>query len=254
MFPTLSIGSIALPTYPLLLLIALWVGMGVAAGYAQRLQIDGDHVYNAGLYGLIAWIVGARLWFVLSHWENYGPNPLQAFSLSRSALSVEEGLIVAGLVILVYLKRYRLPLGLFADAVAPGLALALAIGHLGAFLGGDALGMPATVPWAVEIGGVARHPAQLYIALSSLVIFLLLTMVGRWRPWAGFQIWLWLALYSLSRLFLEVFMARPAVVGDGFLAVQVAALGGLVLALAVMAYRFSGHPVQVEVENYEVVG
>ena len=90
MYPTLLIGTVAIPTYPLLMLIALWAGLWLAARRADRLGLDGDHVYNAGLYGLIAGIIGARLWFVLAHWENYAENLGQALSLSRSALAVPD--------------------------------------------------------------------------------------------------------------------------------------------------------------------
>jgi prolipoprotein diacylglyceryl transferase len=211
----------------------------------MRLGIEGDHVYNAGLYGLLAGLIGARLWFVLSHWENYAPNLAQAFSLSRSALSVTEGFIIAGLVVLIYLQRNNVPLGTFLDAAAPGLALAIAIGNVGAFLGGEALGAPSNLPWAVEIAGIARHPVQLYEAIASLIILGILLRV-RQRPWPGFHFLLFVVLYSLSRLILEVFRARPYLIGDGYLAVQVVALVAIVVALAVMAYNFRNDLVKTQ--------
>ena len=239
MLPTLLIGSIALPTYPLLLLVALWVGMWLAAYRAKQLGLDGDHIYNAGLYGLIAGIIGARVWFVLSHWENYAPNLTQAFSLSRSALSTGEGLIIAGLVGLIYLQRNNVPLGEFFDAAAPGITLGVIIGNIGAFLGGEALGLPTNLPWAVELSGTARHPIQLYEVLAGLIILAILFLNRSWRPWPGFQFWLFVALYGLSRLLLEIFRSQPALIGDGLLAVQVMALAAIVVALAVMAYNFT---------------
>ncbi|MFN8456113.1 MAG: prolipoprotein diacylglyceryl transferase family protein [Anaerolineae bacterium] len=155
MIPTLNIGPAAIPTFPLLLLVAFWAGLWLSARRAAQLGLDGDHIYNAGLYGLLAGIVGARLWFVLSHWENYAGDLGQAFSLSRSALSVPEGLTVAGLPCWIYLQRQGVRSGNFSDAVAPGLALAFSLGHIGAFLGGEGLGSPADIPWAVEIAGAA---------------------------------------------------------------------------------------------------
>src|SRR5687768_13225805 len=146
MLPLLSLGSLSLPTYPLLLLIAFWAGLGLAARQARGLGLDSDHVYNAGLYGFLAGLIGARIGFVLAHWENYASDITQAFSLSRSALSTGEGLIVGVLTILIYLQKNKVPLGAFFEALAPGLALALAIGQLGAFLGGEGLGAPSTVP------------------------------------------------------------------------------------------------------------
>ncbi len=253
MLPTLSIGSIALPTYPLFLLVALWIGMGVSAARARQFGLDGDHVYNAGLYGLIAGVLGARIWFVLSHWENYASDLTQAFSLSRSALSAGEGLIVAGVVVLIYLQRHQVPVGLFLDAIAPGTAIALFIGHVGAFLGGVGLGMPSNVSWAIEIGNTARHPVQLYEAAAGLMIFGILYGLRGWQPWPGVQFWLLVGWYSLARLILEIFHHRPAIVGDGFLATQIIALAGLVLTLAVMAYNFRSSSTEVDVEQYELV-
>jgi phosphatidylglycerol:prolipoprotein diacylglycerol transferase len=247
MLPTLSIGPVAIPTYPFTVLIAFWAAMSLTARRADQLGLDGDHAYNAGLYGLVAGILGARLWFVLSHWENYASDLSQALSLSRGALSVGEGLIVAGLVFLIYLQRNRVPLGTFFDAAAPALALAIAIVNVGAFLGGINLGAPSTAPWAVDIAGTTRHPAQLYEAAASLLIFGFL-FVSKFRPWPGFQFWLLVILYSASRLLLEIFYARPPLIGDSLLAVQVISLIAIVVSLAVMAYHFTREPSDLEAQ------
>ncbi|MCL4298166.1 MAG: prolipoprotein diacylglyceryl transferase [Anaerolineae bacterium] len=239
MLPTLLLGSVAIPTYPFFLLLALWAGMWLAALQARRLGLDGDHVYNAGLYGLLAGVIGARLWFVLSHWNNYAADLTQALSLSRNALSPLEGAIIAGLVVLIYVQRQNVPLAVFLDALAPGLVAALVIAHIGAFLGGEALGVPAAIPWAVEVAGTLRHPIQLYEAALGLVIGMILYAGRGWRPWAGFYFWLVVALYSLGRLLLEIFRAQPALIDAGILTVQVAALTVLVVTLSVMAYNFT---------------
>jgi phosphatidylglycerol:prolipoprotein diacylglycerol transferase len=238
MFPTISIGSIALPTYPLFMLLAFWAGLWVAAYQAKRLGFDSDHIYNAGLYGLLAGLVGARLWFVVTHWENYRAGLSQLFSLSRSALSAGGGLMVAILVVLIYLQRNRTPGRIFLDAVTPGLALALVVVNVGAFLGGEALGATANLPWAIEIAGTARHPVQLYEAITNLIILAILYFKS-YHPWPGFQFWLWLALYSAGRLLLEVFRAQPDLTAGGYLTVQIVALATMVVALVVMGYHFN---------------
>jgi phosphatidylglycerol:prolipoprotein diacylglycerol transferase len=244
MYPTLLIGTVAIPTYPLLMLLALWAGLWLAAWRAARLGLDGDHIYNAGLYGLITGIIGARLWFVLSHWENYADNLSQALSLSRSALSVPEGLIIAGLAALIYLQRNNVPLGDFVDAAAPGIALTVIIGNTGALLGGQNLGLPTTLPWGIEMSGTVRHPFPLYHALvAAFILAGLLSGISKWRPWPGVQLWLFIIFYSLSWLLLEIFRARPYIIGNGYLAGQVGALIALVVALAVMAYNFTRNKV-----------
>jgi phosphatidylglycerol:prolipoprotein diacylglycerol transferase len=247
MLPTLSIGPIAIPTYPFSILIAFWVAMSFTARRADRMGIDGDHAYNAGLYGLISGIIGARVWFVLSHWENYAPDLSQALSLSRGALSAPEGLLIAGIVVLVYLQRNRVSLGTFFDATAPGIALALVIINIGAFLGGVNLGTPSTVPWVVDIAGTLRHPVQLYEAAACLAIFAALLFL-KFYPWPGFHLWSLVILYSAGRLVLEIFRARPPVIGDNLPAVQLFALTAIVVALAIMAYNFTRDTRETELD------
>ncbi|MDM8519852.1 prolipoprotein diacylglyceryl transferase [Anaerolineales bacterium HSG6] len=238
MLPILNIGPLALPTYPFLLLVAFWSGTWLAAQQAKRFNFDGDYLYNAAIYGLIAGLIGARLWFVLEHWENYAPNISQAFSLSRNAMSVYEGVVFALLAVLIYTQYYKIPLGIFCDAAAPGMVLALIITQIGGFLGDLTLGQPTTMPWGIPIASVTRHPVQLYQTAGCGIILLILFLIRHQCPWSGFQFWLFVALYSLNRLILEIFVANPETIGDGFLAMQVFSWAMLIVALAVMAYNF----------------
>ncbi len=239
MYPILSIGQLALPTYPFVLLIAYWLGLWVAAKRAKQLGLNDDHMFNAGLYALLFGIVGARVWFVLSHWEHYAVDLSQALSLSRGSLSFGEGLIIAGVVVFVYVQQHKISVGIFADAAVSGLAVALVVGHIGAFLGGVALGTPSDVFWAIKIITTARHPVQLYIALVTLGIVAVLYFIRHYHPWSSFHFWLFVLLYGTGRLGLEIFRARPTLIGNGFLANQVLALTVMVIALAVMAYNFN---------------
>jgi len=238
MLPTLSIGPLAIPAYPFLALVAVWVGLWLTARRAAGLGFAGDHAYNAGLYGLVAGVIGARLWFVVLHWANYAPDLLQAFSLSRSAMSPGAGLAAAGLAVLAYLQRNAIPLGSFLDAAAPGAAVALAIINVGAFLGGVAVGVATESGLGLAVGGETRLPVQLYEAAGCLLIAGLLYF-GRYRPWPGFQFWLGVVAYGAIKLILEVFRANPPTIGDGYLANQIYALAAIVAGLAVMAYFFT---------------
>lgn len=241
MLPALSIGSIVLPTYPLALLLAFWAGTWLAARRASHLQFDGDHLYNASIYGLLVGLLGARGWYVITHWDSYTPDLTQALSLSRAALAPGEGLAFAGLAILIYLHYHKLPLGTFLDAAAPGLALALTIGHLGLFLGGQTLGLPTNLVWGVNIAEATRHPVHLYEALACLLILGLLWVNRSRRVWPSFHFWLLVLLYGASRLLLADFYQQPFIIGDGYLATQVLGLSAMVVALAVMAYNFTRH-------------
>ncbi len=224
MSPYLSLFGFTLQAYPLLLLLAVWAGLWLSARQARLLGLDGDHVYNMGFYALLATLLGARLAYVLGHWSAYRGALLSALSPTTTAFSWPEGIVIGGLVIMIYWLRYRLPVGITLDAIAPGLALALSLERLGAFLDGRNFGEPTTLPWGVTMWGEVRHPVQLYEMAALLVILGILWWRRKRRPFDGYSFVLFVALYAGSRLFLEAFRADAALMSGGLRAVQVAAL------------------------------
>ena len=251
MSPYLSIFGFNLQAYPLSLLIGVTAGLWLAARQARRLGLDADHVYNLGFYALLATVVGARLAFVVGNWSAYRDAPLSALSPTTSAFAWPEGVAIGLLVALIYGLRTRLPLGLTLDAFAPGLALAMAIERLGAFLGGINFGEPTTLPWGVFMWGEVRHPAQIYEMLALLAILaVLLWQQGRrsfdkprTTPFDGYTFVLFVALYAGSRLFLEAFRADASLITGGLRAAQLVALAVLLGAVWYLyRRRFSAPP------------
>ena len=105
----------------------------------------------------------------------------------------------------------------------------------------ERIGLPHTRhgwPTRSKTAIAGRHPVQLYESAAGLLILGILFLI-RSRPWPGFTFWCFVILYSLSRLGLEIFRARPYIIGDGYLAVQILALMAIVVGLAVMAHNFS---------------
>jgi phosphatidylglycerol:prolipoprotein diacylglycerol transferase len=231
MAPYLSIFGFSIQAYPLFLLIAVMAGLWLAARQARRLGLDADHVYNLGFYTLLATLVGARLAFVIGNWSAYRDAPLSALSPTTTAFAWPEGAVVGAIVALIYWLRYRLPVGLTLDAIAPGLALAMAVERLGAFLGGVNFGEPTGLPWGMFMWGEVRHPVQIYEMLALLVILAVLLWQQDRKPFDGFTFVLFVALYAGSRLFLEAFRADAALISGGLRAVQVIALGVLLVAV-----------------------
>ncbi|HEY86386.1 MAG TPA: prolipoprotein diacylglyceryl transferase, partial [Chloroflexi bacterium] len=170
MYPNLSIGPASIPSCPLFVLLALWAGMWLGAKEAERLGIDGDHIYNIGIYGLLAGLIGGRAWYALSHWEAYAKNAIQSLALTINAIALPEAFIFALAAIVIYIKVHKLLLPVVVDAIASGAALAMLIGGVGAFLGSQTLGTPTSLLWGIEQFGQLRHPAHLYQVVANLVI------------------------------------------------------------------------------------
>ncbi len=234
MLPVLQIGPLSLPTYPLALLLAGWIALEVGARVARRLGVDGDHVYNAGLYGLVAGVVAARLGHVIAYWPAYRSQPLEIFGFNTGAFMLWPGVIAALAVAGWYIYRRRLSFAKMLDAIAPGLLTGVSVAMIGALLAGRAYGAPTDLPWAVHLWGVTRHPSQAYEAFAALAVAGLTLRMIRQGSRSGAAALIALAGYGLSRWLLEPFRAAevsPLILG-GLRAAQV---WGLAVALGALA-------------------
>jgi phosphatidylglycerol:prolipoprotein diacylglycerol transferase len=103
-------------------------------------------------------------------------------------------------------------------------------------LGSQTLGMLTDVPWRVSIFGQNRHPAHLYLVIAVLLILGLLWSLRQrsYRP--SFIFLLFVELYAAARLLLDPFFETQQFLGNGFRAVQVAALGVMIVTLVVMMW------------------
>ena len=236
MAPTLSISGAVVQTYVLILLLSFWAGLWLSARQAKRLGVNEDHIYNLGFSTLLALLLGARLVYMFSHWSVYQDALLSALDPRPMALALPEGALIGGLVAIVYWNRRRLPVGATLDALAPGLALALALERLGAFLDGRYIGEPTTLPWGVYMWDQVRYPVQLYEMAALLIILGILWRRGQHLAVAGNVFALSAALYAGSRLFLEAFRADAAILDNGVRVTQVIALGAM-LSVTAFLYR-----------------
>ena len=213
MFPVLfHVGSFAVHTYGLVLMIAFLAALGYAYKLSERQAdpaVPPDSVLDVGIWIIIAGVVGARLLFVLIGWHDYrsAPDfPSNLFKVWQGGLSFHGGLLggIAAGVTYCFLKR--LPVLKVADLFTPGVMLAYAIGRVGCFLNGCCYGAPTTMPWGIrfhEDGYLTppSHPTQVYSALISLVFFGGLVWLQNHRRYLG-QVACWYILLAATERFL----------------------------------------------------
>jgi len=247
MLPVLQVGPLAVQLPGLLLLLGLWLASVVIGRNAWRHRLDGDVLDRLLLIGLLAGVVGARLSYVLQHASDFARDLRAILSLSLTAFAPFEGAAIGVVAALVYGARKSLPLWPTLDALTPGAALLAIFVHLSQLASGDAFGAPADLPWAVDLWGERRHPAQLYALAASIAILGLILWLQRRRRFAGELALGWLALSSAARLLLE------AVRGDSlYLAgVRQAQLAALVVLMASLAglhvlARRNGNPAPMQ--------
>jgi phosphatidylglycerol:prolipoprotein diacylglycerol transferase len=218
MYPILiKIGEFTLHTYGLLLALAFLLAVLVAVREAKRVGIDPNIMMDLSFYALLAALVGSRVFYVITSWEEFRDNPVDIVRFWRGGLVFYGGLIFAFLAGLWYVRRHNLNFRQLADIVAPAIPLGQAVGRLGCFSAGCCYGQPADIPWAVIFTdpaslaprGIALHPTQLYESAANFVIFLVLMAIRKKERFQGKLFWVYLLFYSVMRFMVEFYRDDP---------------------------------------------
>jgi phosphatidylglycerol---prolipoprotein diacylglyceryl transferase len=219
-----QLGPIPVRAYALCILagilVAIWVGnrRWIARGGAPG--VVGDIAVWAVPFG----IVGARLYHVATDWESYfgpGADPVDALKIWQGGLGVWGAIAMGTLGGWIGAKRRGIPLPPLADALAPGIVLAQAIGRFGNWFNQELFGRPTDLPWGLEIDPEFRpdryadvetfHPTFLYEALWCVAVALILVWADRrFRMGHGRVFALYVALYTLGRSYIETLRVDPA--------------------------------------------
>jgi len=199
-------------------------------------------VTDVAVYAVPFGLVGGRLYHVLTDWTTYfGPegNPIDALKIWHGGLGIWGAVALGAVGAWIGCRRHGVPLPFFADAVAPGIVTAQAVGRLGNWFNQELYGAPTTLPWGLEIyrrvdpatgitdplAGVAVdhtpiavvQPTFLYELLWNLLVAGLVVWADRrFRLGHGRAFAVYVAGYTLGRFFIELLRTDPAtrVFGD----------------------------------------
>lgn len=166
MYPALPFGPFTLPTGPIFALLAGYLGLETAARFGRRLGLRSDDVWNAGLLGVLAGVIVARLWNVIQFWYVYSAEPLLIFSLRPGGFALVPGFVAAAIAIYAYLLYRALSPARMAAAMSVGLLVFAGILAVGDYLTGTLTGLPSDRPWAVPYFGEMQHPVGFYRAVG----------------------------------------------------------------------------------------
>ena len=220
----------------ILVVAAIWVGLWLAEKRSPRHGIGVTDLNNITFYPLLGYILGGRILYALENLPAFAQNPQSLISLNMELFDPIGGLVVAGIVALVYGQWQKLSLWPTLDALTPLLAvftLGLGLAHLAS---GSAFGKETSLPWGIQLWGATRHPSQFYeIIASSLILGLL--WFRRTNSPPGISFLTFSALTSGARVFLEAFRGDSTLVLGGLRAAQIIAWGVLAISLFLLDKR-----------------
>lgn len=202
-------------------LITLGVLVAFVIVYINAKRSNGavsfDDVTDAFLYAFPLALIGARVYYVLYELDQY-ETFMEMLNFRSGGLAIHGGLIGAAIGVLIYklVKKKSLPAILdMADAAAPSIILAQAIGRWGNFMNQEAHGGPVTeafisrfpefIQKGMLINGTYYHPTFLYESIWNVLVFVLLMIwFGKKKEKEhGIILYAYMIFYSIGRFFIE---------------------------------------------------
>ncbi|WP_425434422.1 prolipoprotein diacylglyceryl transferase [Lentzea fradiae] len=229
------LGPLPLRAYALCIIagiiVAIWWG---ERRWVERGGIKGD-VTDIAVWAVPFGLVGGRLYHVITDNQKYfgpGKNPLTALEIWNGGLGIWGAIALGAVGAWIGCRRKGIPLPAMADALAPGIVVAQAIGRLGNYFNQELYGGDTTLPWGLEIyrrvtpegredalAGVAIdhtpiqvvHPTFLYELLWNLGVALLIVWADRkFRLGHGRVFALYVAGYTAGRFWIELMRTDEA--------------------------------------------
>ncbi|HEU5474552.1 MAG TPA: prolipoprotein diacylglyceryl transferase [Actinophytocola sp.] len=252
------IGPIPIRAYALCII----AGIIVAIWWTERRFVarggQPGTVIDVAVFAVPFGLIGGRLYHVATDYDRYfgpGRNPIDAFKIWDGGLGIWGAIALGAVGAWIGCRRRGVPLPALADAAAPGIVVAQAIGRLGNYFNQELFGGDTTLPWGLEIyrrvneqgdldplGGVAIsniperivHPTFLYELLWDLAVAALVVWADRkFRLGHGRAFALYVAGYTAGRFWIELMRTDPA---KDILGMRVNAWVSIILFIGAVAY------------------
>ena len=278
----IKIGPLLIRYYALIIMAGVVAAAWLSTVEAKRRGLKSDFVWDALPWVVIGGIIGARLWHIFTPPASmveqgittkfYLTRPLDAIAIWKGGVGIPGGIIGGALALFIFTRKTKTSFLQWADIIAPGLALAQAIGRWGNFVNQEVYGSPSTLPWAITIDAVHRlpafreyatyHPLFLYESLLNLLTMAILLVVGRKlkdRLKNGDIFLMYLVMYPTIRFFLEFLRLDPSPVAGINInqtimgIVAIASLATLILRRVVKSGKNSLEEIKLDADEKEDV-
>lgn len=215
-FPDIELGPLTLRTFGLMVGAGVLLGAWIAGRYIEaHAGVAREETYRMATRLVVAGIIGARLTYVASHWEDVD-SIVDVVAVWEGGLQFSGGFLGAIVFGIPFFRRWdRRTRWIALDGYAYGLSLGLALGRVGCYAVGEHFGRTTDFFLATrydggsvredELGdlplavGTTFHNTSLYEFGYLLALFVVLGLLVRRRPSPGLLIGVFCLWYGISR-------------------------------------------------------
>ncbi|MCU1569853.1 MAG: prolipoprotein diacylglyceryl transferase [Naasia sp.] len=253
-----TLGIFTIHTYALCILLGIVVALLLTSRRMTRRGAEPGVVVDIVLWAVPLGIVGARLYHVFTHPADYfgdGKDLLAILYIWEGGNAIFGGLIGGAVGAWIGCRLTGIRFWTFADALAPGLLFAQAIGRFGNWFNQELYGQPTDLPWGLEIPstnpafpaglpeGTLFHPTFLYEFLWNAFGGVLLLLLQReFRLQWGKLFALYLVWYGAGRIWFESIRVDPSEVILGLRVNVWGAIVAVVLGIVLFLVQRRRHP------------
>lgn len=245
-----SVGPLTIHAYALFILAGIFFAIWLTTKRWVERGGDAEVVADIAIWAVPFGIVGGRIYHVISTPGPYfgaDGNPIDALKIWEGGLGI-WGAVALGVVgAWIGCRRRGVSLLAFIDSVAPAVLIAQAIGRLGNWFNQELFGSPTTLPWGLSIDPQFRpagfeqyetfHPTFLYEMLWALAgAAIIIALDRKWQLYGGRVFWLYVAVYTSGRLWIEALRIDTAVKVGGLRINVWVSMAVLVLAVVMFIW------------------
>lgn len=250
-----SLGIFSVRWYGLMFAFSFYFGYLIVRQMFRWEGIPEKKLDLLSTWMIIATIIGARLGHVLFYQPGYYlQHPLEILQIWEGGLASHGAAISIMLVLWWFAKKQQWSFLWIIDRIAVVVALAGFFIRMGNLFNSEIFGRPTALPWGfvfTSVDNVARHPSQLYEALSYLATFIYLFWFYRkqnFKPANGF-LFGWFLILVFGTRFLIEFLKEPQVSFEQQMVLNMGQILSIPLVIAGAAILYLGRKQQQIPEN-----
>ena len=249
MINSFSIGNITIRLYSLCILLGVICAYIIIMSESKKQKINTDIMFNILFYGIIAGIIGARLYYVIFNFDYYVYHLDEIIKVWHGGLAIHGGIIGGVIVVYLYSKKKNISFLKLSDIILPGVLVAQGIGRWGNFFNQEAYGMmvskeilqkllvPNFVIKGMYINESYYLPTFYFESIFCILGFIIILLLRKKIKNTGFVTAFYLIWYGVLRFIIEyfrtdslmLFNAKVAMIVSGLMVI----LGILLLVIVI---------------------